>query len=368
MSSGMRIVHLCPYPLSRPGGVQRHVRDLCRWLEGQGHATRIVCPPGPGAPEPGVLTAGRTRDVTLHGTGFEMTWLGPRSRARVQRALRDWGAEVVHLHTPWTPMLPWQVWRGLGLPTVATLHATLPEARGTGLLDRYIRAAVRHFDRRVQALVLPSDAPRAQYAELGLRHVPLVLPPAIDLSDWAAARVGAKGTGPLRVVSLGRFEARKGIGTVLAAWPAVRAALPGARLVLAGRGTPPAPLPEGVDLVADPDDAAARALVAAADLLVAPAGHGESFGLVLVEAMAAGTLPVAAANPGYASVLTGPGAALLVPPGDPPALARRIVALAADPALRAQLTDWVVEHAQRFDVRAVGPEYVALYRRIRSGG
>ena len=150
-------------------------------------------------------------------------------------------------------------------------------------------------------------------------------------------------------------------------------ALPGARLIMAGGGALApmlqkacADLPRAA-IRPRPDDATARKLVAGADLLLAPALHGESFGLVLIEALAAGCLPVAAANPGYATVLTGPGADLLVPPGDAAALARKVIALAQDAEARAALLDWGRARAATLDIAAQGPAYEQLYRDVIAG-
>ncbi|MGR3321691.1 MAG: glycosyltransferase family 4 protein [Pseudooceanicola sp.] len=364
----MRIVHVSPYPMGRPGGVQSNIRDLCGWLDRTGHETRMISPGGEVPPEPGEIALGRAREVSLHGTGFEFSFAGPGALRSARRALRDWGADILHLHTPWTPMMPWQLWRKMGLPAVATFHATLPETDKPGLEDRFIARAARYFHGRLDGLIVPSAAPQAQWARLGLDPLPEVLPPTIDLADWRAGDLGgARRPGPFRVAYLGRFEARKGVDVLLRAWNQRPAELADAELVLAGRGTLPGPLPEGARLVPSPDRAEAIRLIADADVSVAPAGWGESFGLVLIEAMAAGTVPVAAANAGYSTVMTGQGTDLLFPPGDAAALAARLASLSADPARLERLTGWARDHAMRYDVTRIGPEYLALYERVLAG-
>ena len=364
----MKIVHVTPYAMSRPGGVQSHIRDLCAWCEAEGHDTRIIAPPGDGPTAPNVIPLGRARDISVHGTRFELTRARRSDIAATARTLRQWGAEVVHLHTPWTPLLAWQVWRALALPTVATFHATLPEG-GRDPLAWALGKAGDYFNARLSRIVVPSAAPLAQWQARGAAPLPAILPPAIDLSKWRAARRNT----PLRknapqIVYMGRFEERKGVQVLLDAWPAVVAALPGATLTIAGSGAlesalraKAAPYPS-VRFLPPPDPIAARALIAGADFFVAPALGGESFGLVLIEAMSAGTVPIAAHNPGYASVLDGEGAALLAPPGKATALAERIITLASDPIAYARLRDWCAARAAMFDVTALGPEYLSLYR------
>ncbi|WP_412553088.1 glycosyltransferase family 4 protein [Shimia sp. MIT1388] len=364
----MKIVQLTPYAMDRPGGVQSNIRDLAAWCRTQGHEMRIVAPPGdPAHAEEGLMTVGTARPWSIHGTSFEVSRATRRELKAAVAELRDWGAEVVHMHTPWTPLLPWQMWRALKLPSIATFHATLPEGAGFDPMSAALRRVGHYFNRRISRVVVPSMAPYRQWEAAGANPLPAILPPTIDLSAWRAAGDAASPSEAFRVVYMGRLEARKGVSVLLDAWRAVTAAVPNAELIIAGTGeeesalrAKAANLPR-VTFQPPPGDAEARALIASADVLAAPALHGESFGLVLIEAMAAGTLPVAAANEGFATVMTGAGADLLVPPGDAAALAQTLVKLANDPDKRAQLTKWASKHAMEFDVATVGPEYVKLY-------
>ncbi|TCL01532.1 phosphatidylinositol alpha-mannosyltransferase [Shimia isoporae] len=368
----MKIVQLTPYAMDRPGGVQSHIRDLSRWLRSQGHDVRIVAPPGTGqlANIGNVVELGRVRQIAVHGTKFELT---RASRADLQTCvaeLRSWGAEVAHLHTPWTPMLPFQVWRALGIPGVATFHATLPETSGFDPLAWTLKRSAHWFNRRLKGIVVPSKAPQNQWRDNNVHPVPEVLAPTVDLSAWRDARKASIPSGDFNVVCMGRLEERKGTATLLRAWRDVETNRPSARLIIAGDGPRKDDLLHlarvlnltTVDFVDPPSDEIARRMIADADVFAAPARHGESFGLVLIEAMAAGTLPVAAANPGYATVMTGPGADLLVPPGDPDALAQKLLELAAQPALQNRLLRWAKGHADHFDVRHLGPSYLSFFR------
>lgn len=386
----MRILQVCPYAMARRGGVQSHVRDLSRWLAAAGHDVAIVAPgpdsagPDPAGPdpdgdevrapgEPPILPLGRSVGVGLSGTRFEVTWVGRRELADAGRRLDAAHLDVVHVHTPFVPLLPLRVWRAFRRPTVATFHATLPPQ------DRMLRAILGPVARWLRHHAAATVAVSASAADLlgpARPDAPIdLVPPAIDLAPWRAAG-GLAGerpaSAPRRVLFLGRFEARKGLDVLIAAWPEIvrRSGASPPELVIAGGGEL-APLvtalaarhPGGVSIVPTPDDATARRLVAEADLMVAPAPWGESFGLVLIEAMAAGTPVVAAANPGYAGVLTGAGEALLVPPGDAAALARTVGDLLADGARLEALRVWGREHVAQFDVAAVAPRLLDVYRR-----
>ncbi|MCP4826084.1 MAG: glycosyltransferase family 4 protein [Shimia sp.] len=364
----MKIVQLTPYAMDRPGGVQSNIRDLAVWCRTQGHEVRIVAPPGnPAHREEGLITVGSARPWSIHGTSFEVSRASRREIQSAVSDLRDWGADVIHMHTPWTPLLPWQMWRALKLPSIATFHATLPESAGFDPMSAALRRVGHYFNRRISRVVVPSMAPYRQWEAAGANPVPAILPPTINLSKWRAAGEAAKSSETFRVVYMGRLETRKGVSVLLDAWRSVATTVPTSELIIAGTGAEePALRTQAADLsrVAfqpPPNDAEAQALIASADIFAAPALHGESFGLVLIEAMAAGTLPVAAANEGFATVMTGAGADLLVPPGDSAALAQTLINLACDPDKRAKLTNWASKHAIEFDVATVGPEYVKLY-------
>ncbi|PSL18734.1 glycosyltransferase family 4 protein [Shimia abyssi] len=365
----MKIVQITPYAMNRPGGVQSHIRDLSAWLCDQGHEVRIVAPPG-NAQIPGLMALGKCRNVSIHGTRFEMAHARREEIRACVEELRDWGAEVAHLHTPWTPMLAWQVWRALGVPSIGTFHATLPKMSVFDPTAWYLRRSAHYFNKRLKAVVVPSDAPLAQWNAAKAKPQPSVMAPAIDLSDWRVAGQNAVESDRLRVVYLGRLEERKGVAVLLEAWKRVHDERPEAELIIAGSGPEEGLLRDqvkhsdigGVSFQPPPKDDAARELVASADLLVAPALYGESFGLILAEAMAAGTVPIAAANAGFASVLTGPGRELLVTPGESWGLCRKILDFAEHPAKLEQMRRWALSQAQRFDVRTVGPAYETLYR------
>jgi phosphatidylinositol alpha-mannosyltransferase len=373
----MKIVQLTPYAMDRPGGVQSHVRDLSAWLRSQGHEVRIIAPPGqPDHAEESLMTIGTARPFAIHGTAFEVSRATRAERKQALVELRNWGAEVVHMHTPWTPLLPWQIWRALKLPTIATFHATLPESESFDPMSWALRRVGHYFNRRISRVIVPSEAPYAQWKANKADPLPLILPPAIDLSSWRAASKLPKSSERLRVVYMGRLEARKGVSVLLKAWRNLQTKLPNPELVIAGTGDEETALRSyaqkhaltNLHFQSPPSDIEARALIASADIFVAPALHGESFGLVLIEAMAAGALPVTADNEGFRTVMTGRGKDLLVPPGDAKALAEKVQQLATDSAHRAALHDWAAHHARRFDVVTVGPDYVALLKEALQTG
>lgn len=363
----LKIVHVVPYAMDRAGGVQSHVRDLCQWLNTAGHKATILAVRGAEPAPPGVRALGHGQMITMHGTSFELSAVGPRALRNVWNELAAQSPDLLHFHTPWVPFLPGQIYRGWRGPSVATFHATLPEGAGD-LLSQWLLSSARRWSRRLVASLVPSDVPLANWRAAGITPIPTVLAPAIDLSPWRAAGLAAAAgratpLGPIKqLIYFGRLEPRKGLGTVFDAWPMIRAALPDARLLLVGRGAPPSRLPPGITLSPQTDATTLRARVAAADLCLAPAGFGESFGLVLAEAMATGTPVLAASNPAYRSLLGAQAQDQMFAPGQAPELAERVIALSANPEARRRISERGRARAARADVATIGPEYVAFYQ------
>lgn len=370
----MKILEVCPYDMSRPGGVQTHIRDLSAWLTSQGHEVRIIAP-RPKSPInlPDLIPLGYAHKIGFQGSQFEISLAGRGAIRSLKHEMARFGAQIVHLHTPWTPLLAWQVWRSLELPTVATFHATIPDADNRTLSSRFLYLTAGHFMRHIQATIVPSLAPLQALAPYANGCEIKVLPPSVDLTDWRqGANNGSKfGNEKISLLFLGRFEHRKGIETMLKAWHNVAQRMPNAHLTIAGSGVLQSVVEKTttqsagrITFVPQPCRQTAIRLMQNADIFIAPAEYGESFGIVLLEAMAAGAVPVAAANAGYKTVMTGPGADLLFPPSDAPALAEKIVALAQGPDLRARLRKWGSRHCQTYELSQTGPQFQAIFQRV----
>ena len=368
----MRVLQVCPYDLGRPGGVQRHVRDLSRALAAAGHRVTIAAP-GPGS-EARIHYVGTRRPGRLHGTSFELTWA---SRQALD-TLATQHFDVVHVHTPWTPFMPWQLLRRLAplvRVRVATFHDTPPPTLSGALQRAAYRILSRRLSHRLDAMIAVSES-----VEWHLRArkgcAQYRLPPCVDLRV-AATLPGAKRDGPPVILFVGRIEPRKGLLLLVEALALLRARHPEAMLVVCGDGEQRAAaqalvqakgLAHAVRFTGALDDAAKLALFAQATVLCAPSPYGESYGLVIAEAMAAGLPVVAAANDGYAALLQGEGGAGLAAPGSPEALAERLGDVLASPELRQRLSDWGRRAAVASDISARLPEFLAVYERSNGLG
>lgn len=382
----MNIVEVCPYDLARPGGVQRHVIDLAHALAAAGHRVTVLSPGGgaagpasvtlPGGGEARFVSLGRFRVVRVLGTAFELSLA---SRAEVDAALADAQPEVVHFHTLWTPALNTRVWRALdawpGVARVATFHDTPPEGWQGDVMRAAFRVLSARLSRRLQAAIAVSASP-LRHLRLAPGCEPLVLPACIDLAPYAALDRAADPTPPDAddpyVLFIGRLEPRKGLPWLLDAWARVAPRHPRVQLRVCGDGPQAAQvreqaqrlgLADRVRFEGAVDESTKRRLLAGCTLFCAPSLFGESYGLVLTEAMACGRPVIAAANSGYREVLAGAGAAGLVAPGDVAALAARLDEWLADPARRAAQSAWGRSAWRAADVGAQRPVFEALFAR-----
>ncbi len=386
----MKIIQVCPYNIDRAGGVQNHIKSLVRALDARGHETLVIAPgPAPDPPTPGVFYVGTQFATGWSGTRFETTWVGPGERRRVLEFIRDWNADVVHFHTIWVPAMPMMIFSGLDCATVATFHDTPPDTFGGRCWSNIYKWWSRWLLDRLDGAIAVSKAPTGYLRPSRKGVDPVILPPSVDYSAFRSVErdEAADTSGPFRLLFIGRLEPRKGVLTLLKAFAELveRSAAAGQagsfHLTVAGAGELEGEVHEarkrlGRDLIefvpAPPDDALPE-LMKNADIFVAPSPYGESFGIIVVEALSAGLPVVAAANNGYRTVLTGPGEQCLVPARDAAALAERIRHLASDQEARRDLSQWGRMHARQYDIEATVERFEnvfheAIARRGRKTG
>ena len=342
----MRIGLVCPYDLSKPGGVQAQVLGLAAALGSAGDQVTVI---GPGLPdEVGGVDLGRTVSIPGNGSMVPIS-LDPRVGRRIKVAVRD--LDVLHVHEPLMPAVSLAALRA-GPPVVATFHAA-PERIGRRFyrligsqLSRVLGGNVRRVTAvsETAASALPDDLETA------------IVPNGLDVSVMSADV--ERDTG--RVVFLGRDERRKGLDVLLEAWVEITSAVPQAELVVMGadRGTPWAEWMGWVE-----DEKKVEVLNTAA-IYVAPNIGGESFGIVLLEAMAAGAAVAASDIPAFVDVAG--DAARFFKVGDSHDLARVVIDLLNDDNQRQELAQRGTKKVAAFDWSHVAPAYRALYEESAS--
>lgn len=340
----MRIGLVCPYDLGRFGGVQDLVTSLAGWLSDAGHEVTVV---GPGEPVAGGVGVGRTIVVPFNGSAAPVA-LGPRVATRVRAALRH--LDVVHVHEPLVPMVSLAA-RRTRAALVGTFHADPSTAmRRTYLITApVIRRVLGEFD------AITAVSPVAAAAVAPVTRVRLV-PNGIDVSEF-----DAKPGSPHRIAFLGRDDPRKGLDVLLEAWPRVRREVPDAELMVASAGR--SGDLDGVRFIGGVGPDERRSLLAGASIYCAPNLGGESFGIVLVQAMASRCAVVASALPAFVHVLGDAG--VLVKPGDAAGLAGALIELLVNHERRAELQRASLGRVERFDRAAVTNGYLAVYAEAR---
>ncbi|WP_027499602.1 glycosyltransferase family 4 protein [Rhodococcus sp. UNC363MFTsu5.1] len=367
----MRIGMVCPYSFDVPGGVQAHVVELASVLIERGHKVSVLAPASDGTELPDfVVSAGRAVAIPYNGSVARLRF-GPVSYARVRRWIVDNDFDVLHIHEPNAPSLSMLAMKIAEGPIVATFHTSTTKSlvlsTFQGVLAPYLekisgRIAVSELARRWQMESLGSDA--------------VEIPNGVDVPAFATAdplpgypREG--GT----VLFLGRYdEPRKGMAVLLEALPELVAKHPDLEILVVGRGDEDRLRKDAgryaghLRLLGQVTDAEKASALRSADVYCAPNLGGESFGIVLVEAMAAGTAVVASELDAFRRVLRDGTAGMLVPVGDSGALATAIDSVLSDPDRRRALVGTATEVVAEYDWPVVAEQILRVYETVTVGG
>ena len=369
----MKICQVSPYDFMHPGGVTEHVRHLSAKLRDRGHDVTVLAPSSRVGDEhgiPGYVRIGRS--VAVRGNGsVARIGLSFHLVRRVRALLDEADYDVVHYHEPLVPALPITVLRFHRGANVATFHTMA--RRNIGYY--YGRPFLRRYFNRLHALIAVSSPARdfiSRYFDGDYR----IVPNGIDCSRFnpdLEPVAGARTSGQATVLFVGRLESRKGFPTLLEAYGMVRRTRSDVRLVVVGDG----PMRWGYERQAEalgiPDvqfcgfvgeELIAR-YYASADMFCAPATGGESFGIVLLEAMASGVAVLASSIPGFSQVVEHGRDGLLVTPKLPEEWAGAIARLLDDAPLRRAMGRAGLRKAQMYDWSHVVDEVLAVYRDAR---
>lgn len=362
----MRIGLACPYTWDVPGGVQAHVHDLAEALLARGHSVQVLAPvddPDDADLPSWVTPAGRAVPVPYNGSVARLTF-GPLSMTRARRWVRDGRFDVVHVHEPTVPSISMMVCFAASGPLVATFHTATTRSRALQVFGNALQPVLEKLTGRIA--VSPA-ARRVVVEHLGGDAV--LIPNGVDVARFAAATPLPERSASPTVVFVGRLdEARKGLAVLLEALPELVRLIPDVRLLVAGPGevdevrrAVPASLRDRVELLGLVSEQDKPRVYASGDVYCAPNTHGESFGIVLVEAMATGTPVVASDLEAFRRVLDDGAAGVLVPAGDPGALAAGLAGLLADPARQAALAAVASRAVLAYDWGTVTDRIVEVY-------
>jgi phosphatidylinositol alpha-mannosyltransferase len=364
----MRVGLVCPYSFDIPGGVQAHVADLARVLITLGHDVSVLAPGDEDGSFPEfVVPAGRSVPIPYNGSVARLSF-GPVSYTRVRRWIRAGRFDVLHVHEPVAPSLSMLALMIADGPIVATFHTANPRSRMLaafqGVLQPFLekitgRIAVSELARQVQVEHLDGDA--------------VIIPNGVDVPFFATARPLDGYPRPGGTVGfVGRYdEPRKGMDVLLDALRPLVRDRPGLELLVVGAGddeellSQAGPLLAGhVRLLGRVTDADKARMLRSVDVYCAPNTGGESFGIILTEAMSAGAPVLASDLDAFRRVLDGGRAGALFPVGDAPALGRALGGLLDDPGRRAALSIRASEVVEAYDWPVVASRVVRVYETV----
>jgi phosphatidylinositol alpha-mannosyltransferase len=361
----MRIAQICPYSWTSPGGVQAHVRNLSRHLIRRGHDVLVVTPGEGGPVEEHVSIVGRPLPIRFNGSSVPLC-PNPLAKRPVRDALREFAPDVVHVHEPFAPSTSYLGVVCSEAPVVATFH-TYHERHSFGaVLYRTLVPLFRPVWDRIDLHIAVSEA-AASCVGARAGGIPRVIPNGVAVEHFAGARPADLPPGR-KLLFVGRLEPRKGFRVAVRAFARLAERYPDLLLVAVGDGGErdavrllDRRLRRRVLMEGQVSNTRLPGYYAAADAFVAPAVGGESFGIVLAEAMSAGLPVIASDIPGFREVVRHRREGLLVPPGEPAALADALGEVLDAPALARALGAAGRVRARAFSWEAITTRLEGVY-------
>ena len=367
----MRIGMVCPYSFDVHGGVQAHVLQLAEVMRERGHGVSVLAPSSPHVELPDyVVSGGKAVPIPYNGSVARLRF-GPATHRLVKKWIAAGDFDVLHLHEPNAPSLSLLALMIAEGPIVATFHTSTTKSFALGVFQSWLRP----YNEKIVGRIAVSDlARRWQIEALGSDAVQI--PNGVDVESFASAAPLPGYPRPGRtVLFLGRFdEPRKGMAVLLGALPAVVARFPDIEILIVGRGDEDelredaGECAQHLRFLGQVDDATKASAMRSADVYCAPNTGGESFGIVLVEAMAAGVPVVASDLDAFRRVLADGRAGRLVPVEDSVAMAEALIAVLEDPKLRARYSKAASAAVQRYDWSVVADDILRVYETVAGAG
>jgi phosphatidylinositol alpha-mannosyltransferase len=365
----MKIGLVLPYSISRGGGVQEIIKAMQKELTKRGHSVYIITPRPRDYDEEipkNILLVGSSTDFRspMHTTAQVSAGLNED----IDKILEEHNFDILHFHEPWIPVLSRQILTRSKSVNVATFHAAVPDTIMSRSLVKVVTPYTKSLLKYIDSYTAVSDT-AAKYI-CSLTDSPVaIIPNAVDLSQYKAPLHHHEKRKNKTILYIGRLEGRKGVKHLLNAYQYLIKQNPKVSLIVAGDG----PDREKLEMLASDlklDNVEFTGYISATekikllkktDLLCAPSLYGESFGIVLLEAMASGLVVVAGDNDGYKSVMQGFGAISLVSPKHTAEFARRLELLLYQPDIRLLWKNWAHDYVKQFDYPEIVDQYELLY-------
>lgn len=368
----MRIGIVCPYAWDIPGGVSAHVHDLANALIRKGHFVSVIAPAESDEDLPFfVESTGKPRAVRYNGSVARLSF-GPLVARRVSKWIEQGQFDVLHVHEPLAPSVSvLACWAAKG-PIVATWHSSMDRSRVILSLAKIAQTVME----KVTARIAVSPAARQTMMD-HLGGDAVIIPNGVDVQSFShATPMAGWGSEQKSLVFFGRVdEPRKGLAVLLKALPKIRAEFPDLKVLIAGPGDCDDLLDElsvqdrqAITQLGLVDEFTKPNVYASGSIYVAPNTGGESFGIVLLEAMASGTPVLASDLPAFQRVLSNGGCGKLFTNEDSDSLAMAAIELLKDDAQRLRLQAAGLNRVLEFDWDTVADEVIEVYKSVTVPG
>ena len=366
-----KIGMVCPYGWDSPGGVQTHIRELTKHLQDEGHQVSVFAPVSDEdrINEDWLVNAGKPISIPVNGSVARVLF-GPIASSRVKQWISQGDFDLLHLHEPAIPSLSLLACSAATGPMVGTFHVSSPKQKAIYAIGPILEPIVEKLTARIAV----SESAR-QTLKDHFDTDAVVIPNGIESSQYASAQPTIHWRNPHTLGFIGRFEEpRKGLQILLDALPIIARFIPDVRLLIAGPG-------DGDELIKKLDIGLRNRIVflgflteqekasflKSITVYVAPNTGGESFGIILTEALSAGTPVVASDIPAFQAVLENGDAGLLFKNGDSPDLAKVLIGLLRDEQLQQNLSSKGKLSSQKYDWQVVADQILSVYEMAMAG-
>lgn len=363
--SRSRIGMVCPYGWDTPGGVQIHIKELAQYFMSKGHDVSVIAPVSneESVTEPWLVSAGRPLAVPFNGSVARVAF-GPVATTRVRQWISNNDFDLLHIHQPEVPSLSLiACWSAEG-PMVGTFHTASNKQRTLVAAGPILEPIIEKLTARIAVSEMARETLREHF-----QTDAVVIPNGLDTEKFSSAQVRGDWRGSPTIGFLGRFEEpRKGLSVLIAAIPEILRREPGAQFLIAGPGDPEKVvrnLPSGVlsriRFLGRLSESEKADFLASVDIYVAPNTGGESFGIILTEAMAAGATIVASDIPAFSEVLQSGKYGVLFRSEDPHSLATELISLLRNPEKCTEMRSSGVERSRYYDWSNIATKISDVY-------
>ena len=367
-----KIGMVCPYGWDTPGGVQIHIKELAEYFIAKGHEVSVIAPVTDEnfLTEPWLVSAGRPLAVPFNGSIARVAF-GPVATSRVRQWIASNDFDLLHLHQPEIPSLSLiACWSGQG-PMVGTFHTAAAKQRTLVAAGPILEPVIEKLTARIAVSEMARTTLREHF-----QTDAVVIPNGIDSAKYASATKRAEYSSPVSLGFLGRFEEpRKGLNLLISALPAIARFFPDIELIVAGPGniesmlkSIPSNVRSRIRFVGMLSEAQKADFLRSVDIYVAPNTGGESFGIILIEAMAAGAAILASDIPAFAEVLQGGEYGNLFTSESAQSLAHNVVSMLKDAPLRRVKSGCALAASERYDWKNVASEISDVYEVALASG